>query len=91
MYVIAFTIGLDESCFEAGAHILKDGLQLRDGVFIEDAAPVFGHKDQVDVQIEDTVTSVPDVNCLVHRPLVYFRCGTSSGIQVRTDAESSHG
>jgi len=35
---------------------------------IEDAAPVFGHKDQMDVYCEDAVPTVSNVLVFVHRP-----------------------
>ncbi len=66
--MVVFALKLDQFRLEVlaylpeqSAHVLKNGL-------CEHMAPVFGYKDQMNVNIENTVSSAPDFACNRHRP-----------------------
>lgn len=66
--MVIFTIHLDQLRVKVGTRRSKDGAQPVDGVGIEHVAPIFRHKNQVDMHIENTVPSASNVIVFCHRP-----------------------
>ena len=68
VHVIVLPVHLDQGCLEVHTDLGEHATQAFDGIAIEHAAPVLGHKDQVHVHSEYTVSAVPDVVVVAHRP-----------------------
>jgi putative transposase len=68
MYVVALAIHLHQLSLEIRTDLGEDMSQLFDSLAIEDASAVFGHKDQMDMHCENTVSAMSKVLAFIHRP-----------------------
>ena len=68
--MVVFTIHLDQMRFEASTDLAEDGTEPLNGIVIENPAAIFRHKDQVDVHLKYTVSSVSNVIVFFHRPTI---------------------
>ncbi len=70
MRMIVLAVHLHQRGLEVQAHAAEDAAQRIDGRAVEHLAAVFRHKDQVDVHLENAVSSVSNVVFISHRPRV---------------------
>ena len=66
--MVAFTIHFDELGFKVRANLGEYRTQSLYSLTVEDAAAVFGHKDQMDVKCKYTMSAVSKVLAFCHRP-----------------------
>ena len=70
MDVILFTIELDKYRLEVTADLPKNFLHGLKMLLLEDVLPVFGHKDQVDVEVKNAMSARSNFTCISHRPSI---------------------
>lgn len=70
MDVIACAVHLYQLRLEVHAHFGENMPEGSKGLAIEDAAAVFGHEDQMNVQGENAMSTVPQVLAFVHRRIL---------------------
>ena len=68
--MVILAVAFHEFRLEIGAYPCKDAAQVADDVFGEDAAAIFGYKDQVNVDVKDTVSTMPYIAIFHHRPTI---------------------
>lgn len=68
MDVVILAIELHQFRFKVSADAGEHRAQIVENLFGEDVAPVFGHKDQMNVHHEYAVTSVSNIVVFSHRP-----------------------
>ena len=66
--VIVFAIELNQFRLKVCANAFKDLAQVVNHLFGEDATAVFGHKDQMHMHQENTVSTVSNLVVISHRP-----------------------
>ena len=71
MHMVVFPVALDQDGPEVLAHLPEHISQVADVLPVQDAAPVLGHEDQVDVQGGNNVPASPVVPISCHRPMLY--------------------
>jgi putative transposase len=68
MDVVVFAVHLYQFCLKIRTHLGEDMPQSLDSLAVENASAVFGHEDQMYVHGKNTVSTVPKVLAIVHRP-----------------------
>lgn len=71
--MVVFPIHFDQVRFEVGTYLAKDGLQPFNRVTIKHIPTIFGHKDQVNMHLKYTVSTMAQIVVMIHRPK-YNRC-----------------
>jgi putative transposase len=66
--VVFLALHFDQLSLEVSADLGEDMPQLLDSFAIENASPIFGHEDQMDVNCENAVSTASKVLTCVHRP-----------------------
>ena len=66
--VIVLTVKLHQLSLEVSADAGEDAMQVIKNLLGEDATPILSHKDQVNVDQENTMSSLPNYVVVVHRP-----------------------
>ena len=66
--VIVLTIEFHQLRFKVGAHTGEDFLKVGQNSVGEYITPVLSHKDQMDVHLKNTVSAVPNIIVITHRP-----------------------
>ena len=66
--VIVLSIEFHQLRFKVGAYIGEDFLKVVQNGFCEYTTAVFSHKDQMNVHLKNTVSTVPNVIVIAHRP-----------------------
>ncbi|GBQ37543.1 hypothetical protein AA0614_1077 [Komagataeibacter saccharivorans NRIC 0614] len=69
--MVIFPIELHKVGFKVRADFLKDGLHILQDCSGEDAAAVFGYKDQMGMKRKNTMSSAPVIIVGTHRPMVF--------------------
>jgi hypothetical protein len=72
MDVIFLPIHLYQCCLEVHGEVSEDTSQGVDGLSIEHTTTVLSGKDQVNMQVENTVAAVPNIAVFLHRPKVNY-------------------
>src|SRR4030088_342983 len=80
MNVVVFPVALDQGCPEIGTHLVEHLAQEVVVFSGEHATPILGHKDQMNVHPENTVSTCSVVLCCRHSSVCYidFRAGQVS-------------
>src|SRR4029077_14928097 len=86
MYMVVFAVELHELGFEVNADTCKDVAQRVQDLRREHSAPIFGHKDQVNMHHENTVSTASKIVVLAHRPKYNCEHAEAPSVQVRTPA-----
>lgn len=68
MHMIDLPVHLHKVCAEVGADLGEEFAQAADGRSVEHATAVFGHKDQMNVEIKDAMPAGSDFVVYCHRP-----------------------
>ncbi len=68
MHMVALAIHLDQRGFKVRADLGEHPAQSVYRIAVKHFAPIFRHKDQVDVHLENAVPSVPNFVVIAHRP-----------------------
>ena len=68
--MVIFSVHFDQVRFKTSAHLAEEGTKPLNGIAIENPAAIFRHKDQVDVRLENTVSSVSNIIVFFHRPSI---------------------
>lgn len=70
MYVVVFTIHLDQGCLKVHAYLGEHCSKAFNSPAIEHPIAVFGDEDQMDVHCENTVSTVRKFLTECHRPSI---------------------
>lgn len=68
MHMVILAVELHQFCLKVSTDAGEDHAQVIENFFGEDAAAVFGHKDQMNVHSEYTVPAVANIVVAAHRP-----------------------
>ena len=68
--MVIFTIHLNKRCLEVRTDSPERAAQPFNRIAIEYLASIFRHKDQVDMQLKNTVSAVSNVVVIFHRPTI---------------------
>ena len=68
MHIVILTVERYQFRLKVLAHAGEDSTQIIQHVFGEHLAAVFGHKDQMDVHQKYTISSMPNIVVIAHRP-----------------------
>lgn len=68
--MVIFAVHLNKGCLEVRADSPEHAAQPFNRVAIEYLAPIFRHKDQMDVHLKNTVPTVSNVVVFFHRPTI---------------------
>lgn len=68
--MVIFAVELHQLRLEVGAYGGKDAAQVIDHFFGEYATSIFSHKDQMNVHVKNTVSTVSNIVVFLHRPSI---------------------
>ena len=68
--MVVFAVHLDQLGFEVSADFGEDFMQALNGVPVEYFSTIFRYKDQVDVNLKNTVPTVSNIIIFIHRPTI---------------------
>ena len=68
MNMVSLAVHLNKLGFEIATHLAKDRAQALECVRVEHLAAIFGYKDQMDMQLENTVSAMANIVVIGHRP-----------------------
>lgn len=68
--MVILSVELYQFGLEVGTHTSEDVAQVIDHFFCEYATAVFSHKDQVNMHLKNTVSTVPNIVVFFHRPSI---------------------
>ena len=68
MNVVVLAVHVNQFCLKIRTYLGEDMPQSLDRFTVENASAVFGHEDQMYVYGENTMSTVPKVLAIVHRP-----------------------
>ena len=60
MYVVYRAVHLDQLRLEVSANLAEDDFEPLEGIRVKDIFPVLGHEDQMDVELRNAVSTVPN-------------------------------
>lgn len=69
--MVVFAVELHKLGLEVLAHAGEDGLKVLKRLLGQDGSSIFCNKDQVDVHGKYAVSTMSDIACLVHRPMIH--------------------
>lgn len=72
MDVVRFSVALLQASLASRADDREDVGQALEMGLLQDRAPIFGNKDQVCVQLENTTAATSELTCIVHGPMVLY-------------------
>ena len=70
MHVVILSIHLDKLRLEIRAHARKQVSHIIQDLFGKHSAPVFGHEDQMSVKGKNTMSALPIIVVIRHRPMI---------------------
>lgn len=73
MYVVGFTVELDQLALEVGTHIAEDRLQSGQVCVREHRVPKLGNENQVCVHGVNHMPASTNIHLLIHEDQVYIR------------------
>lgn len=89
--VVVLAVHLDEFPLEVAANLGEGGSEALDGVAVEHLSAIFGHKDQMRVNVKNTMSTVPDVLTIAHRPSIFQSMKVLKGHRFRLDLDEAGG
>ena len=66
--MIIFAVELDKYRLKVKANALKDNFHIIQDHLREHITPIFSHKDQMNMEVKNTVSTVPNIIEIIHRP-----------------------
>jgi hypothetical protein len=70
MNVVYLAIHLDQLGLEILAHFVEDQFQPMESVGVKGLFAILGDEDQVNVELENTMSTAPNITRQLHRPMV---------------------